>query len=303
MEYNIKVATAEAGPAYEIYAEVSATTNAFPVKNLKARVLGATSIKVEWTTPAKGPVEFKVLAEAASSPPLVVFTKYTSVTFRHLAPEKEYTIKVATGNVVNGRTTYGGYVEVNATTNAIHPALKYLQANFVNDTSLNVTWSTAHVGNIHISVCPVSPSKKNCAVYTTNGDSLQYHIEVVGHDTAYEVRAKLSTLLGYVPCYHDESSVTVKRPATDPVVQNLTAKVLDETSVKVEWTARPGGAAEYKVSAVAEHAPPAIVFTKDTSVTFRQLVPKKKYTIRVTTMNGVTPDARYAEVNVTTDAI
>ncbi|XP_049274120.1 uncharacterized protein LOC119403075 [Rhipicephalus sanguineus] len=89
------------------------------VQNLRARVQGATSIKVQWTPPAEGAVEYRVSAEAVHAPPLVVFTNDTSVTFRHLTPGKEYTIRVATANTVNGKTSYGTYVEVNATTNVL----------------------------------------------------------------------------------------------------------------------------------------------------------------------------------------
>lgn len=93
------------------------------------------------------------------------------------------------------------------------PLVRDLQARFVNDTSLNVTWGTPHVGKIHITVCPTSTSPKKCTSYTTDGDVLAYRIDDIGDDTEYEVHAKFSTLVGYTECFHDEASVNVKRPA------------------------------------------------------------------------------------------
>lgn len=88
-----------------------------------------------------------------------------------------------------------------------------LQAHIVNDTSLKVTWGTAHTGEILIRVCPIS-SQKNCTYHVTEGSLLEYQIDDIGHDAVYHVHASFSTSVGSVRCLHRESLFTVKRHAS-----------------------------------------------------------------------------------------
>lgn len=93
------------------------------------------------------------------------------------------------------------------------PPVDALQARFLNDTTLRVTWGTAHVGMIHIRVCPMPSSGKECTFYTTNGDSLEYQIFDIGRDPAYDVLASFSTSVEDMRCLDAESSVIVRSPS------------------------------------------------------------------------------------------
>ncbi|XP_075728617.1 uncharacterized protein LOC119164178 [Rhipicephalus microplus] len=181
------------------------------IESLTARVLDNSSVEVKWTASADSIAKYKVTALATHAPPVIIFTHNTSVTLRNLVPGKEYNIRVAE---LNGEAAYARYADVNVTTCDIHPTVDDLRATFISDTSLIVTWSTAHHGTIHIIVCVISASKKNCALYAANGDSMKCKIDVADDDAAYEVRARLSAPLECLSCYSEESSVTVKRPAT-----------------------------------------------------------------------------------------
>ncbi|KAL3175515.1 hypothetical protein MRX96_040255 [Rhipicephalus microplus] len=276
---------------------VDSQENVPVIESLTARVLDNSSVEVKWTALADSIAKYKVTALATHVPPVILFTHNTSVTLKNLVPGKEYNIRVAK---MDGEAAYARYADVNVTTCDIHPTVDGLRATFISDTSLIVTWSTAHNAMIHVIVCVISSSEKNCALYTANGDSMKCKIDVADDNAAYEVRARLSAPLGCIPCYSEESSVTVKRPATVPVNESLTARVLDNSSVKLKWTTSADSIAIYKVTALATHAPPVITFTRDTSVTLRNLVPGKEYNIRVAKMDGEAAYARYAEVNVTT---
>ncbi|KAL1482658.1 hypothetical protein MTO96_014112 [Rhipicephalus appendiculatus] len=198
-------------PAGKANAENVIKPDTLPVvRRLKVKTVTATTMEAEWINPNAHVRGYRVTCESGKSVHADFNTTRHSWNFADLTPGAEYVIRVQT--IEPGGSAYGNAVSVSARTRALPTPVDSLEARFLNDTTLQVTWKTANAGAIYIRVCPVSPSERNCTVYTTNGDSLEYQIYNVGREPEYEVLASFSPLEEGLRCIDAESSVTVRRP-------------------------------------------------------------------------------------------